>query len=187
MRIKGKINIMLSLVLVTILTLSTTGKAFNNVTECDGEVSKVKSVTEDGYQERLTIFNNLTSPPGQLDPKPIVSTKIEVTRDGCLTAHFSTHARPTDNWIVFQVRISGNGYVNEPMEGHMIGVGGTLTPVIVSVEETNMNAVRIVSHTFFKKVSPGTYYIEVLMAGGNNVIPGDEPGVWNPTLVLYYN
>jgi hypothetical protein len=183
----SRIKIMIALVLVSILTLSTTGNAFNNVIECDGTSTKVKAVTVQGYQERSTIFNTLTIPQGQLDPDPIVRTRVVVSKDGCLTAHFSTMARPTDNWIVFQVLITGNGLVDEPMEGHSIGLDGLSVPVIWSVEETDQNVTRIVSRTFFKRVTPGVYEVKVLMAGGNNVLPGNEPGVYDPTLVLNYD
>jgi hypothetical protein len=182
-----RIKIIISLVLVTLLTLTAASSSANNTIECDGTTAKVRTVTVEGYQERSTIFNTLTMPPGQLDPDPIIRTRVQVDKDGCLVAHFSTTARPTDNWVVFQVLITGNGYVDEPLDGHTIGLGGTTTPVFYSVEETDLNVPRIVSRTFSKRVVPGVYEVKVLMAGGNNVLPGNEPGVWDPTLVLNYN
>jgi hypothetical protein len=184
----NRIKVLVSLVLVSILGLSTTGNAFNEIFFCEGRTTKVTAITAKGYQSRTTIFNIFTN--GALDPTPILSTTVNVEEAGCLIAHFSAKARPTDNYINFQVRITGKDFNGEPMEGHMIGVAGTATPVITDPEETNLNAVRVVSHTFFKRVPPGEYTVEVLMAGGNNIILNDSsqhPGVWDPVLVLQYN
>jgi len=80
------------------------------------------------------------------------------------------------------------------MEGHTLGLDGVNVPTIWSVEETDLNASRIVSHDFFKRVPPGTYEISVVMSQGNGFIqfnpdgsPVDAPSVWDPTLIIYYN
>lgn len=184
-------KIMIVFMMVALLTFpanGNSGNAFNEVVECIGRTTKVKAVTVKGVQQRSTIFNGQTNPPWQLHPTPIIRTTVDVTEQGCLIVHFSAMAQPMDNWIVFQVLITGNGYVDEPLEGHTIGLGGgSPIPTIFSVDETLHKELRIVSRTFHKSVQPGTYQVKVLMAGGNNVTPQYEPHVYDPTLVINYN
>lgn len=149
---------------------------------CRSSAGTVKAITLPGYHPIKTRFQ-FDNP----NLEPLMGTQVSVTGTGmsCIVAHFSTHARITDNYIVFQVRVDG-----VPMEGHLGSYGTVATPVI----ETNLqdpaeqttDLPRIVAYNFFKKVMPGTHTVEVLAAAGSNIAPGQEPSVGSPVLTLEY-
>jgi hypothetical protein len=76
------------------------------------------------------------------------------------------------------------------MEGQTGGWAGVPDPVIIApfddADEQLVDPFRIVSHTFFKQVSPGLHLIEVMVAGGSNIMPGLEPQVVSPVLTVRY-
>jgi hypothetical protein len=122
--------------------------------------------------------------------KSLMRTTAQVGGAGAsyLIAHFSAHARITDNYIVFQARVDG-----VPMEGHLSGHAGVSTPVVVTQIENNQEQLsdptRMVAYNFFKKVQPGTHTVEVLVAAGSNIVtnpPNQIPSVGSPVLTLEY-
>jgi hypothetical protein len=151
--------------------------------ECASRVPRVKAVTSPDFHPTLHPFQ---SPPGTFDPTPLLSTTVTVTGKGpsCLVAHFSVMARPTDNYIVFQVRVDG-----VPMEGHLSGVPGiAAVPVVYAIEETDLNVPQMVAHGFFAQVSPGQHTVDVLFAAGSDLDPdpANPPSAGSPVLVLNY-
>ena len=110
---------------------------------------------------------------------------VEGTTPGCVVADLSALTRITDNYVVYQVRIDG-----VPMEGQTGGFAGVADPVIIATfddpDEQLVDPFRIVSYTFFKKVPPGVHLIEVMVAGGSNILPGFEPQVVSPVLTVRY-
>ena len=106
---------------------------------------------------------------GQLDPLPLLETEI-VAGPGCVVVHFSAEANPLDNFIVFQASID-----DVPMQGqtqfpYLSPAPGT--PVVFDPEETNLNAARMVSYTFFAKVSKGAHTVRIRFAGCCSPNPG---------------
>lgn len=149
--------------------------------ECESKSTKVKAVSLPGTSYISTIFNEATA---QLNFEPLLRTIIKVpTKKSCLIAHFSTQARVTDNYIVFQVRVDG-----VPMEGHIVGVSGT--PVVVSNVEDDAEQLtdfpRIFAHNFFLEVEHGEHIVEVIVGAGSNIIGGNQPSVSSPVLTLEY-
>jgi hypothetical protein len=122
--------------------------------------------------------------------KLLMSTTAQVSGTGMsyIVAHFSAHARITDNYIVFQARVDG-----VPMEGHLSGHAGVSTPVVVTQIENNLEQLtdptRMVAYNFFKMVQPGIHRVEVMVAAGSNIItnpPNQIPSVGSPVLTLEY-
>jgi hypothetical protein len=150
--------------------------------ECASRAPRVKAVTSPDFRPTLTPFQ---FPPGSFDPTPLLSTKVTVTGKGpsCLVAHFSVMARPTDNYMVFQVRVDG-----VPMEGHLSGVVGIAAPVVYAIEETDLNVPQMVAHSFFAQVAPGQHTVDVVFAAGSamNPDPDNPPSAGSPVLVLSY-
>lgn len=149
---------------------------------CRSSAGTVKAITLPDFQSITTKFQ-LDNPNLQ----PLMSTPVTVTGTGmsCIIAHFSTHARITDNYIVFQVRVDGI-----PMEGHLGNYAGVATPVVATniedVAEQTTHWPRIVAYNFFKKVMPGQHVVDVLVAAGSNIAAGQEPSVGSPVLTLEY-
>jgi hypothetical protein len=152
---------------------------------CRSSAGTVKAIKLQDYHPITTRF--------QLDIpnlQPLMSTTVQVTGTGasCLIAHFSAHARITDNYIVFQVRVDG-----QPMEGHLSGLGFVGTPVVATLiedsQEQLFDPVRMVAYNFFKAVKPGVHLVEVLVAAGSNIITNPSnliPSVGSPVLTLEY-
>lgn len=173
------------LCLLAVLASPLAGHAFGPPIECQSAAGQVKTVMLQDYQEISTLFQFDTP-----NLEPLMSTTVEVQGKGesCVIAHFSTHARVTDNYIVFQVLLDG-----EPMEGHLSGAGTVATPVVMTniqdYSEQLTKFPRIVAYNFFKAVQPGTHTITVLVAAGSAIdykTPGNIPSVGSPVLTLEY-
>jgi hypothetical protein len=173
----------LSLLFVAAAALFSAAPASAQQTECAGTATKVKAVSLADYQKVKALFqfpDFAQFPDGNL--QQLLSTDVTVDGPGrsCLVATFSAMALPSDNYMVFQVRVDG-----VPMEGHLSSAGTVATPVVVVAEETDMNQPKMVSYTFFKTVGPGPHRVEVMVAAGSG--PGPfEPAVGSPVLVLKY-
>jgi hypothetical protein len=115
--------------------------------------------------------------------EPLLTTSISVTGSGlsCVLATFSAIAKPTDNYMVFQVTLDG-----VPMLGHTVTFPNPLTPVVIETEETDLNQPRMVSHQFFQKVAPGVHTVTVNVAAGSNILAPFYPTVEAPVLALQY-
>jgi hypothetical protein len=153
--------------------------------ECESLAYKVKAVSLGGtYFPTYSIFNYPADGVGHFDT--LMSTTVTVgggRTPSCLIANFSTMAYPQDNSIVFQVRVDG-----VPMEGHMNGSGDIATPIVWDPEETDLNNPRMVSYTFFKKVTPGAHKVEVLFAGCCSAAAPTGPAAYagSPVLTLQH-
>jgi hypothetical protein len=169
-----------SFLLLSILLWPLSDPAAAAAIECASRATKVKAVTSPDFHPTLTAFQ---FPPGSFDPTPLLSTTVTVTGIGpsCLVAHFSVMARPTDNYMVFQVRVDG-----VPMEGHLSGVIGIAAPVVYTIEETDLNVPQMVAHSFFARVRPGQHTVDVIFAAGSAINPDDPPSAGSPVLVLSY-
>lgn len=119
----------------------------------------------------------------------LISTRIYTGR-GCIIAHLSGLARITDNYVVFQVRVDG-----VPMKGHTLMPGIPTQPVVYCAidsgaapldDEQWIDPTKVFSYNLFNMVSTGTHTVEVLGAGGNNVILDNEPTVNALVLTLEY-
>ena len=149
---------------------------------CQDVSTRVNAVALPGNHNITTKFQ-LDTPSLQV----LMRTRIVVqgTTPSCVVADLSALTRITDNYVVYQLRIDG-----VPMEGQTGGWAGVPDPVIIApfddADEQLVDPFRIVSHTFFKKVSPGPHLIEVMVAGGSNIIPGFEPQVVSPVLTVRY-
>jgi hypothetical protein len=169
--------------LIAILLASLSDPADAAQIECASRAPRVKTVTSPDFRPTLHAFQ---FPPGSFDPTPLLSTTVTVTGKGasCLVAHFSVMARPTDNYMVFQVRVDGI-----PMEGHLSGVPGiAAVPVVYTIEETDLNVPQMVAHSFFAHVLPGQHTIDVVFAAGSAEFPPPDnpPSAGSPVLVLNY-
>lgn len=171
------------LCLIAVLASPFIGHAFDDPVECHSAARQVKAISLQDYHPITTRFQFDTP-----NLEPLLSTTVEVTGKGesCIIAHFSTHARVTDNYIVFQVQVDG-----EPMEGHLSGTGGVATPVVeTNIQDYNEQLTkfpRIVAYNFFKTVRPGTHTITVLVAAGSDIgAPENIPSVGSPVLTLEY-
>jgi hypothetical protein len=168
--------------LLAVLVSPLVGHAFDDPVECQSAASQVKAIRLQDYHPITTRFQFDTP-----NLEPLMSTTVEVQGRGesCIIAHFSTHARITDNYIVFQVQVDG-----EPMEGHLSGAGFVATPVVVTnIQDYNEQLTkfpRIVAYNFFKTVRPGTHTITVLVAAGSGIDPENIPSVGSPVLTLEY-
>ena len=150
---------LLLLIVLPILWLPLEGWASHDQVACTSKPKNVKAVSI----ASLHIANvNFTS-GGVFDPVPLLTTTVTVGGGNlsCLVAHFSAIPRPTDNHIVFQVRVDG-----EPMEGHVPDLFGTGTPAVSDPNQTDefIDVQRMVAYTFFKQVKPGDHTVEVLFA-----------------------
>ncbi len=172
-------NVKLKLVGTTLAVFLLTSFAFVPFTKgqtgqigCESKSKTIKVVAVENNQDADAVFNNPGDGVGHFSSTPLLATTIEVSGRGrsCLVARFSAVARPSDNFVVYQVRVDG-----VPMKGHLPGFIGIATPVVVDAEETDQNLDRMVSHDFFAVVEPGVHRIEVLFAGCCSQAPPPPP------------
>ena len=116
--------------------------------------------------------------------QPLLETSILVTgtSPSCVVAYFSAVARPTDNYMVFQVTVDG-----VPMQGHTVTYPHPRTPVVIESEETDLNQPRMIAHQFFLRVNPGVHTVTVNVAAGSNIVAPFYPTVEAPVLSIHYN
>ena len=149
---------------------------------CQDVALRVKAVALPGNHNITTKFQ-LDTPNLQV----LMQTAVFVlgTTPSCVVANLSALTRITDNYVVYQVRIDG-----VPMEGQTGGFFGVPDPVIVATfddeDEQLVDPYRIVSYTFFKQMPPGLHVIQLMAAGGSNILPGLEPQVVSPVLTVHY-
>jgi hypothetical protein len=164
------------------VALPLTAHAADPGAECRSSAGTVKAIRLQDFQPITTRFQ-FDNPNLQ----KLMGTTVLVTGAGlsCIVAHFSAHARITDNYIVFQVRVDG-----VPMEGHLSGLPLYPTPVVVTqmedYEEQLFDPTRMVAYNFFKQVRPGVHTVEVMVAAGSNIVPNSIPSVGSPVLTLQY-
>ena len=171
------------LALSVVVAMCLLGQALAGTIECQGVATKVKAVTDPNY--------HLINTKYQLDDpnlETLLATEVKVSgkAPSCLIAHFSALARITDNYVVFQVRVDG-----VPMEGHLSGIGGISTPVVVTLideqDEQLSDPTKVLAYNFLKKVDPGTHVVEVMVAAGSNIVAPYYPSVYSPVLTLEYH
>jgi hypothetical protein len=152
--------------------------------ECSSKSGSTTSVTNPAGHVITTRYQ-LDNP----DLQVLLRTRIN-TKPGCIVAHLSGITRITDNYVVYQVRVDG-----VPMQGHLPGLPGFTTPVVfVSIDsagpglddEQYIDPTKVTSYNFFDRVSGGNHVVEVLAAGGSNIIAGSEPSVVALVLTLEY-
>jgi hypothetical protein len=154
--------------------------------ECASAAPKVKAVTLPDYHPVTTLFQFDTPNLQPLLTTTIVVSGSTATAGSCVVAHFSTLARITDNYIVFQVRIDG-----VPMQGHLSAIGPYTTPgIFVSIDdavtEQLSDPTKVVAYNFFARVRPGIHTVQVMVAAGSGIDPGNPPQVGSPVLTLQY-
>ena len=168
-----------------VLLISLASEAAAQQIECASTAPKVKAVTLPDYHPVTTLFQFDTP-----NLQPLLTTTIVVsgtaTSGSCVVAHFSTLARITDNYIVFQVRIDGI-----PMQGHLSAIGPYTTPgIFVSIDdavtEQLSDPTKVVAYNFFARVRPGVHTVQVMVAAGSGIDPGNPPQVGSPVLTLQY-
>ena len=152
--------------------------------ECAGKADRVKGVTNPNGHLITTKF--------QFDVpnlQTLLSTTITTSGpSSCVTAHLSGLARITDNYVLFQVRIDG-----VPMSGHTF-IPGYTTPVVFRTIDANteyqdeqyIDPTKVISYNFFAELPAGSHTVEVMGAGGSNILPGLEPSVHAFVLTLEY-
>src|SRR5262245_6396403 len=166
----------LALLLIPALTWPLKGQA----DECTGQTNRVKALSLPGTHYISAQFDE----PSILDFEPLMGTTVKVNGEKtCLVAHFSTQARVTDNYIVFQVLVDGI-----PMEGHWSSATGipVVTSNIEDYAEQLTDFPRIFAHNFFLAVEHGEHTVEVLMAAGSGIDSTNPPSVSSPVLTLEY-
>jgi hypothetical protein len=155
--------------------------------ECDGFINAAAMVSLGTTRATSTVFNHNG---GVFDAVPLLTTTIETNSSGCIIATFSANSRPSDNAVVYQVRMDG-----KPLEGHITGgmasMGNITVPFVVEPDDgTGNKPMRMGSFTFFGKATAGRHKIEVLIAACCSANMGIPPGniqVDNATLVVQYN
>lgn len=179
---------------ISLLSLSISKPVEAAQIECQSLSTKVKGVTNPDATQVTTLYqDNNFNPPQFGGFQTLLSTQIVVGGPGgsCLIAHFSAEARPTDNYIMFQVAVDG-----VPMEGHSIIIPSIPVPVVQAIDETDVfdpnlfsedpNPPKMVAYNFFKRVTPGVHKVEVFVAAGSAIDPAHTPSVRIPTLTLEY-
>ena len=168
----------LSLVCVFVLSFTTTAGA--QQIECRGSAPLVKAVTlPDNHY--VTTRSQFDTPNLQ----PLLTTSIFVNGPGtsCVIAHFSAHARITDNYIVFQVRIDG-----EPMQGISARSARTRRLPSSRCTATRRNSSAIPRSqrptTPSHAMRRGTHTVQVMVAAGSGIDPNNLPQVGSPVLTL---
>jgi hypothetical protein len=173
------------LALALALVMSTTAPGIVATAQqitCSGPVKNVSAVTNPAGHTITTRY--------QLDT-PNLQTLLTTTIDageGCLIAHLSGQVRITDNYVAFQVRVDG-----VPMEGHVPLPTFTTPVVFVSIDSGTANddeqfidPTKVVSYNFFAQVPKGTHTVEVMGAGGSNIVAPFFPTVTSLVLTLEY-
>ena len=158
--------------------------AFGQQIECSGKADRVKGVTDPNGHLITTKFQFDTP-----NLQTLLSTTITTSGpSSCVTAHLSGLARITDNYVLFQVRIDG-----VPMSGHTF-IPGYSTPVVFRTIDANteyqdeqyIDPTKVISYNFFAELPAGSHTVEVMAAGGSNILPGLEPSVHAFVLTLEY-
>lgn len=148
------------LIVLLILSLPLEGRASHDQVACESKPKNVKAVSI--ASTHITTVN-FTGSGGGFDPNPLLTTTVTIggSKPSCLVTHFSAIPQPTDNHIVFQVRVDGM-----PMEGHVPNLFGTGTPAVSEPNQTDefVDVPRMAAYTFFKEVKPGDHTVEVLFA-----------------------
>jgi hypothetical protein len=146
---------------------------------CRSLAATVKAVTISEDYFKVTRYFQFDTP----NLEPMLETTISVTgtSPSCVVASFSAVAKPSDNYLVFQVTVDG-----VPMLGHTRLYVDPNTPVVIETEETDMNQPRMVAHQFFLRVNPGVHTVRVSVARGSGPGPFD-PTIEAPVLTLQYN
>lgn len=177
---KATITTVLSMVLSLFLLSPSTSHASHDQIECSSNAPKVKAV---GIQSTHIANVNFSATNGGFDPVPLLRTTVNLSQTGCLIAHFSAIPRPTDNHIVFQVRVDG-----VPMIGHVPGLFGTPTPAVSEPNQTDewADVPRMAAYNFFKMVPAGIHTIEVLYAACCSPVNLGPSFVDAATLTLEY-
>jgi hypothetical protein len=157
--------------------------------ECEGFINAVNMVSLGTTRATSTVFNHNG---GVFDSKPLLAIIVETKEGGCIIANFSANSRPSDNAVVYQIRMDG-----VPLEGHvtagMPGAGNITVPYVVEpspIDSVGSRPLRMSSFTFFAQAKPGRHKIEVLLAACCSANMGTPPGsiqVDNATLVVQYN
>lgn len=153
--------------------------AYADTVVCRSEVRTVKAVTITEPYFQVSRRFQIDVP----NMEPLLTTKILVNgpRQSCIVADFSAVVRPTDNYLVFQVTVDGVA-----MLGHTFTFPQPQTPVVIEMEETDLNAQRMVAHQFFLRVPPGPHTVTVNVAGGSNIVAPFYPTIEAPVLTLHY-
>lgn len=164
------------------LWLTHSGWASDDQVECQNTVKKVKAVSSRGVH----IANvNFTASGGNFDPVPLLKTTVSVSggKPSCLLAYLSAIPRPTDNHIVFQVRVDG-----VPMEGHVPDLFSTGTPAVSDPNQSDefVDPPRMAAYNFFTEATEGEHTIEVLFAACCSPVNLGPSYVDAATLILSY-
>jgi hypothetical protein len=166
--------------IVPVPSLPGRGGALHNQVSCESRnLRNVVAVTAPDFH----FVSTVPQPNGDLEPLLQTTVTIPGTARTCLVAHFSAMAVPTDNYIVFQVRVDG-----VPMRGHLSSFGLVPVPVVITIEETDLNVARMVAYNFFALVEPGVHTVEVMVGAGSGIspLPNPQPHVGSPVLILYH-
>jgi hypothetical protein len=149
---------------------------------CRSLAPTVKAVTiAEDYFSVTRLFQ--TEDPNEAPLEPLLETTISVAGTGpsCVVASFSAVVKPSDNYLVFQVTVDG-----VPMHGHGRFYTSPDIPVVVEMEETDLNQARMIAHQFFLRVNPGVHTVRVNVARGSGPGPFD-PSVEGPVLTIQYD
>ena len=136
---------------------------------CRSLAPTVKAVTiAEDYFPVTALFQS-----SRANLETLLETTVSVGGSGqsCVVAYFSAVVKPSDNYMVFQVTLDG-----VPMHGHTVFYAQPSTPVVIEMEETDLNQARMIAHQFFLKVDPGVHTVKV------NVAQGSGPGPYNSTV-----
>lgn len=144
--------------------------------ECQGLTLNTKAVAL--ASPRVGPVVNFSGSGGQLDPAPLLETRINVTglpgRPVCVTVTFSAQAYAYDNYNVYQASID-----DIPMSGHgsLVSLYGYTTPIVYDAVNqgtfipldpyrfVNIANSRFLSYTFFASVTPGVHTFRIKLAG----------------------
>ena len=101
---------------------------------------------------------------GRANLQTLLETTVSVggPAQSCVVAYFSAVVKPSDNYMVFQVTLDG-----VPMHGHTLFYAQPSTPVVIEMEETDLDQARMIAHQFFLKVDPGVHTVKVSVAQGS--------------------
>jgi hypothetical protein len=136
---------------------------------CRSLTSTVKAVTiAEDYFPVTALFQG-----SRANLQPLLETTVTVGGTGasCVVATFSAVVTPSDNYVVFQVTLDG-----VPMHGHTVFYAQPSTPVVIEMEETDLNQPRMIAHQFFLRADPGVHTVRVSVAQGSG------PGPYNSTV-----
>jgi hypothetical protein len=174
-------------------TRDSAAPAPTTILRCTGPVARVMDLADEGVRTTSAVFG--TNPGGgegrQFDKTPLLSTKLNLTKETCLDAHLSAIVGSRQTYgrsplTLFQVTLTpATGGGLRHIVGHYETPYGIPSPAVALEAERDVD---MFAANFFQRVGsgphevpPGTYTLDVWWAGAP---PGAQGGAIGAAFVL---